>query len=60
LRALRSVGIGQDTILEILLDVYETKEINDEKLDQIKLILFKEGKLSNAEYSKKSNAEPFI
>lgn len=60
LRALRSVGIGQDTILEILLDVYEAKEINDEKLDQIKLILFKEGKLSNAEYSKKSNAEPFI
>lgn len=60
LRALRSVGIGQDTILEILLDVYEAKEIDDEKLDQIKLILFKEGKLSNAEYSKKSNAEPFI
>ncbi len=60
LRALRSIGIDQDTVLELLLDVYKEKAVSEEKLEEIKLILFKEKKLSNEEFSRKNNAEPII
>jgi len=59
-RALLTAGTGLETALELLKDIYDEQLVGEKKLSEIKVILFKEGKLSNEEYSKRSNAEPII
>lgn len=62
LRALKVTGIDHETLLGLLVEVYEEKELSETKQEQLKLLLFKEKKISNEEYSagRKNNAEPII
>lgn len=60
MRHLKSTGLNHETLMDCLLEIYHSDLVEGEKHEQLKLILFKENKLSNEEYSKKSNAEPFL
>lgn len=62
LRALKVTGIDHEKLLGLLVEVYEEKKLSETKQEQLKLLLFKEKKISNEEYSagRKNNAEPII
>ncbi|MBN2794478.1 MAG: hypothetical protein JXR88_03660 [Clostridia bacterium] len=62
LRALKAIGGDHETLLDLLLEIYEDKRLSEEKQEQLKLLLFKEKKIDAAEYggTSKKNAEPIL
>jgi energy-coupling factor transporter ATP-binding protein EcfA2 len=59
-RAILAIGTDLNTALDLLKIIYGDQKVSEEKMEQIKLLLFKEGKINNAEFSKRRNAEPII
>ena len=59
-RLILSSGFNLETGLDMLKIIYTKKLVDQDKLNQIKVILFKENRLSKEEYSGRTNAEPII